>query len=245
MTAVTGFLFCAGAASILYYVGMLLYTKRWTTTFSWFFAVFGIGNFLMAWMIPKCSVWLRDTVLILYAIFWIAVLWGMFLIIKAMNAKALDGIEWLIVLGAQVRGRKITDSLKRRLDRAVEYLCMNPKTKVIVSGGQGKGEFVTEAYAMAEYLKEKGISHDRIFLEDQSETTNQNLNFSAVIIGDQSKTTGIVTNNFHVCRALMLAERLGYSRVYGISASSNPVVLVNYMVREVFAVFQFLMKKER
>ena len=69
------------------------------------------------------------------------------------DTKTGSATRWIIVLGAQVRGRKITDSLKRRLDCASEYLKEHPEVHVIVSGGQGKDEEVTEAYAMARYIE--------------------------------------------------------------------------------------------
>lgn len=245
MTVVKIFLLCTGVISFLYYLIILLYTRRWTTTFSWFFAVFGTGNIGAFLLLSFCSEPVRSVFFVLYGLFWMALLTVELWIYGAMKAAAPERLEWIIVLGAQVRGTRITNSLRRRLDAAVEYLQDNEKTKVIVSGGQGDGEAVTEAYAMAEYLKEKGVSQGRIFLEEQSTSTRQNLEFSAEIMEDRSKMTGIVTNNFHVRRALLLAERLGYQKVYGISASSNPVVLVNYMVREFFAIVQFLLKKER
>ena len=55
--------------------------------------------------------------------------------------------SYLIVLGAQVKGRKITDSLRRRLEKAQFYLVKHKDMKAIVSGGQGKGEEITEAEA--------------------------------------------------------------------------------------------------
>lgn len=245
MTVFTIVLTAAGAASLLYYLLMLLYTKRWTTTFSWFFAVFGAGNLGLAWALGFCSDFVRRAVFILYSAYWIVMLAVLVWIIGAMRAKTPEDLDWIIVLGAQVRGTKITNSLKRRLDAAAFYLSENKNTKVIVSGGQGKGEAVTEAFAMAEYLESCGISRERIYLEDKSESTRQNLEFSAEIIKEKFKTVGIATNNFHVRRALLLAERLGYQQVCGISASSNPVVLLNYMVREFFAIVQFVIKKER
>lgn len=235
----------AGVVSLLYYLLILLYTRRWTTTFSWFFAVFGAGSIGLAWILSLCSEPVRKTVLVLYVVFWIVMLAVLAWIIGAMRAETPGELDWVIVLGAQVRGTKITNSLRRRLDTAVQYLLENKGTRVIVSGGQGKGEAVSEAFAMAEYLVSCGISRERIYLEDKSESTRQNLEFSAAIIKEKFKTVGIVTNNFHVRRALLVAQRLGYQQAFGLSAGSNPVVLVNYMVREFFAILQFAVKKER
>ena len=76
-------------------------------------------------------------------------------ILRAMRNSGKGHAAYLIVLGAQVRGRKITDSLLRRLDAAIPYLLQYVETTVIVSGGQGPGEDITEAEAMAEYLEKQ------------------------------------------------------------------------------------------
>lgn len=157
-------------------------------------------------------------------------------IFSAMKADLSVKAAYVIVLGAQVRGTRITGSLMRRLDSACHYLKLHPETKVIVSGGQGKGEDISEAEAMAEELKRRGIARERIIEEDRSTSTEENLRFSADFIGDMTEPVMLVTNNFHICRALMLGKKVGYTCLYGIAATSNPVLFLNYMVREFFAV---------
>ncbi len=109
------------------------------------------------------------------------------------DTKTGSATRWIIVLGAQVRGRKITDSLKRRLDCASEYLKEHPDVHVIVSGGQGKDEEVTEAYAMARYLECEGLDRRRIVQEDVSVNTLENLKFSRNLIADVDTPVGIVS----------------------------------------------------
>ena len=75
-----------------------------------------------------------------------------------------------------------------------------------------------------------------IFLEDASVSTYENLMNSKKIIGEmRGQKIGIVTNNFHIYRAMKLAENVGYGKVYGLAASTKPIVLPNYMMREFFA----------
>lgn len=162
------------------------------------------------------------------------------LIISAMISSAEKGIPYIIVLGAQVKGTKITDSLRRRLKQSVTYLSANPETKVIVSGGQGPGEEITEAEAMAEYLVIRGIDRRRILLENKSKSTKENLEFSAAYIPDMKEAVGIVSNNFHMFRACRYAKRSGYRNVLRIPAGCNPLLFPNYMVREFFAVCKLL-----
>lgn len=122
-------------------------------------------------------------------------------IIKNAVQKPEKNADYIVVLGARVNGTRVTLNLKYRLDVALDYLNENEGTKVVVSGGQGKGEEITEAKAMSDYLVKNGIKSDRIILEDRSKNTNENLKFSAELIGSKEKKTVIVSNDFHIYRA--------------------------------------------
>ena len=74
------------------------------------------------------------------------------LIISKMNVKPVKNLDYIIVLGAQVKESGPSVILRYRLDRAVSYLKENDNTLVIVSGGQGANEKATEASVMKEYL---------------------------------------------------------------------------------------------
>ena len=146
--------------------------------------------------------------------------------------------DYLIVLGAHIEGDQVTNSLKRRLDRAMQYKEKFPKTRIIVSGGRGTGETVTEAEAMKKYLQQHGIKESCIEMEDQSTTTKENLAFSAAMLPDMNCPVGIVTNNFHIYRARQYARKLGYQNTCGIPAGCSRILLLNYAVREFFAVWK-------
>ena len=83
-------------------------------------------------------------------------------IVAASLRQPEPGADYVIVLGAQVRGTRVTRTLRYRLNAAAQYLRTNPETQVIVSGGQGTGEDISEAAAMAAYLLEQGIAAERI-----------------------------------------------------------------------------------
>lgn len=174
------------------------------------------------------------------AVIFFAVVEG--LIISGMNYKTESGLDYVIVLGAQVRGTRITKSLAKRLEKALWYLENNPETVAVVSGGQGTGEDISEAQAMRDYLVSKGISEDRIIMEDKSTNTGENIDFSMKLIEEDKKTDspriGIITNNFHVYRAVKICEGKGYG-VNGIAAPSDGILFVNCMVREFFAVVKY------
>ena len=91
---------------------------------------------------------------------------------------------------------------------------------------------------MGEYLAEHGIEEDRIFREDRSRTTKENLEFSRAYIEDPGAWVGIVSNNFHLYRAVCYAKRQGYLRPCPVAADCHPLLFPNYLVREFFAVWK-------
>lgn len=148
--------------------------------------------------------------------------------------------EYIIVLGAQMREHGPSRVLRYRLDRAVEYLYEHPDAICVVSGGQGKNEPCSEAEGMAAYLEEQGIEKDRILLEPDSKTTSQNIQNSMNLI-PQDAAIGIITNNFHLFRALQTAKKEGLTNISGIAADSSPLYLPNNMLREFLAEIKFLL----
>ena len=228
------YLITAGALFLFYYGILCFYIGKWDSTFARFWMVAGIGHFLM---IPAT----KEEVMRKLLFFCVAGIWILFLaveffIVRAMRPGRKKNCRYLIVLGAQVRGERITDSLKRRLDAALLYHQVCASVKIIVSGGQGKGEDVSEAYAMAQYLREHGVKDEQIMLEDQSRTTRENLRFSKAYLEELKTPVGIVTNNFHLFRALLIGRSEGYENLTGIAAGCNRILFLNYMVREFFAV---------
>jgi uncharacterized SAM-binding protein YcdF (DUF218 family) len=162
-------------------------------------------------------------------------------IFSGMIKNGRNGCKYIIVLGCQVRGTYVTNSLKKRLNTAYGYLCENPDTIAIVSGGQGRGEDASEAIIMKDYLIKKGIAGERILVEDRSENTAQNLKYSAALIEDSKACIGIVTSNFHVFRAVHIAKAAGLSNSVGIPAPSSEVLFLNYTVREAAGVIKDLL----
>ena len=97
------------------------------------------------------------------------------------------------------------------------------------------GEVRTEADAMAEYLVEHGLDEGRITKEERSSTTAENLRFSSALL-EPGAEVGVVTNDFHLYRALRIAERNGLPGAHGLAAPSNPLYLPQAMLRECVAV---------
>ncbi len=159
-------------------------------------------------------------------------------IISHYRDKGRDGLDYIIVLGAQMKEKGPSAVLQFRLDAAYAYLMNNENTVCIVSGGQGRNEPCSEAEGMYAYLTQKGIPAQRILMEDQSTDTAENIAYSAELIGTKDVSVGIVTNNFHVFRGIHLAKAAGFREVCGIAARSNVYFQLNNMVREFFGIMK-------
>lgn len=146
--------------------------------------------------------------------------------------------DYLIVLGAAVHGDTPSLSLVERLEAAKDYLIKHPDTVVIVSGGQGSGENVSEARAMYEWLYANGIDPTRIIMEDKASSTYENLKFSREIINELSDdaTVAVVSSEYHLCRAKLIAKTLGME-IHTVAAQTTYfTVMLNYFIREAFGV---------
>ncbi len=152
-------------------------------------------------------------------------------------------VDYVVVLGAGLDSRnKPSGPLQLRLDKCIEYVCENPLVKIVVSGGQGFDEEVSEAFAMKEYLTGKGITEDRIIMEEQSTSTLENIKNTKALLDNLSHSERnnkvlIVTNRFHIFRAKMLAERFGF-KAYGMPCITPFYTLPNNYLREFFAVMK-------
>ena len=128
---------------------------------------------------------------------------------------------------------------KARLDSAIEYLNNNPDTKVIVTGGQGANESISEGEGGQEYILAQGINKDRILVEKDSVDTDENIsNALSLIDTDNDMKICIVTNNFHVFRGVMIAKRYTNAKISGIAAFTQYQYLPNNMVRETFGILK-------
>lgn len=149
-----------------------------------------------------------------------------------------DKIDYIIVLGSGLNGDKVTPLLKSRVDKAVEYYKKNDNVKIVVSGGQGNDELISEAQAMANYLLSIGIDAKDIILEDKSTSTFENLLFShqLIIEDSQSNLNNIYfsTSNFHVLRTALYAKKLKIN-VEGIGAPTALYFLPTALIREYIA----------
>ncbi|MCQ2464971.1 MAG: YdcF family protein [Oscillospiraceae bacterium] len=149
-----------------------------------------------------------------------------------------------VLLGCKVRGTVPSLMLGRRLEAAYEYLNEFPEACIVVSGGQGEGEDISEAQCMKEYLVRKGISEDRIVMEDRSTDTGENIRFSKELLDSVNAGNEIViiTDSFHQFRASLIASKLGL-KTDAVSAATPYYLLPTYWVREWFGIIEQIFLK--
>lgn len=150
--------------------------------------------------------------------------------------------DYLLILGARVRGETVSLTLRDRLEQGLAYLKQHPGTPVIVSGGQGDGENIPEAEAMKRYLTERGVPAGQILKEDRSRDTFQNVKLSRQMLENsgvdpEKVTITLVTSDFHMFRAHLLAERAGF-HVLNLPASTPEFTLPKAYTREFAALIK-------
>ena len=237
-----------GCICIVYYLMICIYLGRLDSRFPRIWLLFAAVSFGLELIPEESGNNLYTAGRILGICFLFLFLWVETLVVLAMLKRSGD---YVIVLGAKVDGYHLTDALRQRLDRALEYLNAHPGARAVVSGGQGSGENITEAGAMADYLEACGIARSRILREEASTTTRENLILSGkLILKEQGGNleeirAAIVTNNFHMYRAVMIAKQVGYRNIQALNAPTAPVMLVNYMVREFFGVLKMWAERNK
>ena len=151
-------------------------------------------------------------------------------------------VDAVIVLGAGVNGETPSAALWSRIRAAEDYLEIHPDVPVVLSGGQGAGEAISEAEAMRRALwKEDGAENARLLLEERSTNTAENFRFSKALLEEWGLDTGtatiaVVTNDFHCFRAHMIARRQGLKTIDVPAELPWWWLTATYYLREAFAV---------
>lgn len=170
----------------------------------------------------------------------VIVAFSSFLAIYGRNDDAEYNEETVIVLGCGIRGERVSVGLAKRLNKAYEYHLQNPEAVIIVSGGQGPQEDISEALAMKRYLINKGVPEDKIIMEDKSTSTIENFRFSHEIMkekGFSDSSVVFVTNGYHVYRAASYAKAEGLTVKHLGTDIIWYTIPMNYM-REMLAVLK-------
>lgn len=263
------FFLTAAVFCFIYYLVIILYTGIAFSYFIWLF--FGLIFCILASVVrfyilhpQKIPLYiivgihtLTISGLLIFAILQI-------LIFSAAAVKVEPQLDYIIVLGAGVMPNGgLSKSLYNRVLKAEQYVLEYPATLIVLSGGQGRDEPISEAEAMANYLLRRGVAPENLYLEIQSTSTKENVLYSKVLIervienkseentgniGDGSgpvleaenrpKRIGIITNSFHIYRAIALARKTGFDELYAIPAQSDSVLYLHFSTRECIAILK-------
>ncbi len=156
--------------------------------------------------------------------------------IYAAGKTKISAQKVIIVLGCRVRGDEPSLSLIKRVDAAYKFLLFNLESVAILSGGQGKDENISEAQCMQQLLYARGISKDRLILEDRSTSTDENIRFSLQIIEtlDLDRNVAIATSEYHQKRAANICKKYGLNST-PVSSKTKWTLLPTFLLRELFA----------
>ena len=246
------FYFLLTVWSVLYFITAFIYGGGYTLSWVWLWILIGIFAYIRFRMLKDrvdgCEkIKIPIAVKVIYRIIFIAGL-VLFIIVEskiigAMEAEPTDNLEYVLVLGARVRGTTPSNPLRVRIEKAAEYADRNESTVIIASGGKGTNEDISEAECIRRELTEKyGVDNDRIILEDMSTDTEENLKNCLEIIGKADASVGIITNGFHELRAMMIAESVGYKNAHSVPAITLMPVGIHYVVREFFGMMEYYIK---
>lgn len=156
----------------------------------------------------------------------------------------------IIILGAGLRaGDQPSPLLANRLDTALGVIRRFPDSPVVVSGGRGMLEDISEAQAMQHFLLTQGVAREHIWLEAASTSTEENLRFSRTLLSAHDidvsrRRTVIVTSGFHTYRSARLARHAGYGVTDLIAAPTPLSILPNVWLREYLAYINAWLKGE-
>ncbi len=176
----------------------------------------------------------------------LAMAFASFLVIYGSVDTADHKEDAVIVLGAAVHGKTPSLTLKKRLDCAAAYHRENPDALIVVSGGRGMQEDITEAEAMESYLLDCGVTADKILREDAADSTYKNFTLSKEILDGklgEEYSVAFITNEYHIFRAGKIATQSGLVGATHIHSNTNLSYLIAGAARECLAVLKYLVFK--
>lgn len=261
----------AGIASLAYVTIILIYNG--ITSFLWFWPLFALLNFLMAALVrylrkqKKKNLDINPAPFVFaftsYGIGVTVLLLLLGLIFLNAHTVEQKNLDYVIVMGTDLDNNKISTSLKRRLDKALEYAHQNPDTVFVLSGGRGDYDQSTESTVMYYYMIQHGVPEKKLLLEFYSDSTQEKIGYSiATIMEDREEkmnapvpemfipedrvvhgldrpmSVGIITSEFNLYRATSMAKKRGIEDICPIATDTDELMLVHLAVREAVAIFK-------
>ena len=165
----------------------------------------------------------------------LVIMFSSVLLIYGRNDDVRFEEDAIIVLGAGIHGERVSLTLRERLDTAIACYEKNPNAVIVVSGGQGPQEDISEALAMERYLIEHGVPKESIIKEDRSTSTKENFLFSKVLLDERfgnEYSAVFITSDFHIFRAEQIAKSAGYDNITHMHSDTVWYLIVPSCLRE-------------
>lgn len=193
---------------------------------------------------PKAVTWFRRVLAGLLAVFLLlTVATGVWLGVSLGGAEEPEA-EFVVVLGAGVNGTVPSQALRERLEAAQRYMEEYPDAILILSGGKGDNENITEAECMYLWLTERGADPARLRREENATSTEENLAFSLDLIaaefGVRPEKLGVISAEYHLLRASLIAKDAGVEAVCYPSHTRNRMFFSLMFVREIYGIWYAL-----
>lgn len=243
------FLIITGILNLIYFA----FIKSRSISFSEFFLLIGILLIIFGAIYIKFIDLIIERCPIIFLMLKVVMIIIIISFITLETAICYDGSkkqyvksDYVVILGAGLWGETPSDILYKRMDAALDYIHKYPEVKVILSGGKGPGEIITEAEAMKRYLIQKGVPEKMLFKEEKSTSTEENIKYTKTMIRSMNDkemiSVTLVTSNFHILRSKLLAQKEGF-KVYVYSAPILSWLIPTYYTREYFALMKYFLIK--
>lgn len=223
------------------------------TAFSHIWSVFGLYHiFVGIWRIKNgksfIKIWNRKiklTFVILFSIGFLICVVNLFCIFSYKLASEKESADYVILLGGGIdKNGVLPKSVQMRAKKTAEYLNQHEDTICVVTGGTLKFLPVAEAPELKNFLVRNGVEENRILVEDQALDTIQNFEYSCEMLAAfdgiskgevLEKDIVVVTSYYHLKRAEILAERMGFSNIKGLGSKIPFINVLHSYVREICA----------
>ncbi len=215
------------------------------------YTCFGLALFLLCLAVLDCLSKAHETAArrirrVLYgAAAFAAAILTITIVCISTGAKSEGDSDVVIVLGTGVNGTVPSGALSARLRTALEYSEENPDALFILSGGQGDGEDISEARCMYDWLTERGVDEDRLYMEDKSTRTVENIEYSKELMEreeiPQDGGVMIISEGYHLFRARLIAKENGFEDISTRAADTGLVIFnIGCYIREALALWNHI-----
>ena len=164
---------------------------------------------------------------------------GCLIMFKGIGTKGT--FTYMIVLGNKIEGSEPSSLLSDRIAAAAKYMEKNPDVIAIATGYQSENADISEAQCIFNELTALGISPDRILMDDRATSTRENFQYSLEILekelGRVPHNIGVLSSEFHLLRAGMIAKKYDLDPVTIPAATTDTKAFITYFIREIFMVW--------